>query len=196
MDVVVACECSGIVRDAFIQRGHTAVSVDLLDTERTGPHHVGDVLDYLASRPAPDLLIAHPPCTHLATSGARWMSEKQADGRQAAALDFVRELMRLDIPRIAIENPVSIISTQIRPPDQIVHPWEYGHGEAKTTCLWLKNLPPLRPTKYRYGRDQRIWRMAPGPDRARERSRTFQGIADAMADQWGRRATDVQQELF
>lgn len=195
MRVVIACESSGTVRDAFIARGHEAVSVDLLETERPGPHHVGDVLDYLANTPTPDLLIAHPPCTHLATSGARWFAEKKADGRQQEGLDFVRTLMGLDIPRIAVENPVSIISSHIRPSDQMIHPWQHGHGEMKQTCLWLKNLPLLKPSKIVSGREQRVWRMPPSADRWRERSRTFQGIADAMADQWGH-LTDVQGELF
>jgi site-specific DNA-cytosine methylase len=132
-----------------------------------------------------DLLIAHPPCTHLAVSGARHFAAKQASGVQQEALDFVRLLLDADVPRIALENPVSIISTRIRKPEQIIQPWQFGHGETKATCLWLKGLPKLVPTNIVEGREQRIHRMAPSPDRWKERSRTFQGIADAMAQQWG-----------
>ena len=130
-----------------------------------------------------DLMIAHPPCTHLAVSGARWFKEKQVE--QAAALQFVRQLMAAPIARIAIENPVSIISSNIRKPDQIIQPWQFGHGETKATCLWLQNLPKLVPTKIVEGRQAKVHRMSPGPNRWRERSRTYQGIADAMAEQWG-----------
>jgi len=132
-----------------------------------------------------DLMIAHPPCTDLAVSGARWFHKKQAE--QAAALDFVRALMAAPIPRIAIENPISIISSRIRKPDQIIQPWQFGHGETKAACLWLTNLPPLTPTNVVDGREARVHRMAPGPNRWRERSRTFPGIAAAMAQQWGGR---------
>ncbi len=181
--VLVACEFSGTVRDAFIALGHDAISCDLLPTESTGPHYQGDVRDLL-DRPL-DLMIAHPPCTHLAVSGARFFAEKIADGRQQAALDFVRMLMNAPIPRIAIENPVSIISSRIRKPDQIIQPWWFGHGETKATCLWLKNLPKLVPTQIVSGREPRIHKMAPGPDRWKERSRTYPGIAQAIAAQWG-----------
>ena len=184
MRVLVACEFSGIVRDAFIGRGHDAVSCDLIDTERPGPHIKGDVR-YVLDYPW-DLMIAHPPCDHLAVSGSRWFEAKRADGRQQAALDFVRFLMDAPIPRIAIENPVGIISGQIRKPDQYIQPWEYGHGETKKTGLWLKGLPLLVPTSVVDGREARVHRMPPGPDRWKNRSRTYQGIADAMADQWGR----------
>lgn len=182
MNVLVACEFSGVVRDAFARRGHNAWSCDLLPSERPGGHHQGDVRDLLVQG-AWDLLIAHPPCTHLAVSGARWFKDKQEE--QVVALDFVRLLLDAPIPRIALENPVSIISSRIRKPDQIVQPWQFGHGETKATCLWLKNLPPLVPTNIVEGREHRVHRMPPGPDRWRERSRTFEGIAEAMADQWG-----------
>jgi len=181
MRVLVACEYSGTVRDAFIARGHDAMSCDLLPTERPGPHHQGDVFDII--RDGWDLMIAHPPCTHLAVSGARWWKDKLDE--QAEALWFVAQLMGASIPRIAIENPISKISTAIRKPDQIVQPWQYGHGETKATCLWLKGLPKLVPTKVVDGREARIHMMSPGPDRWKERSRTYQGIADAMASQWG-----------
>jgi hypothetical protein len=256
MKVLVACEFSGIVRDAFIARGHDAVSCDLLPTEKPGPHIQGDVKNILRGWPlcpqckmhcildrtdyrcdrccrlwpysfqqetAPwDLMIAHPPCTHLAVSGARWFKEKQREQREA--LDFVKLFMDAPIKRICIENPISIISSKIRKPDQIIQPWMFGHGETKSTCLWLKNLPKLtptdvvvpewairadgsihmskkgkrdNPTHFLTGRNTRVlsgpqleqWnrihKMPPGPDRWKERSRTYQGIADAMAEQWG-----------
>jgi hypothetical protein len=181
MRVLIACEYSGTVRDAFIARGHDAMSCDLLPTERPGPHYQGDVFDILDD--GWDLMIAHPPCTHLAVSGARWWKDKLNE--QAEALWFVAQLMDARIPRIAIENPVSKISTAIRKPDQIVQPWQFGHGETKATCLWLKGLPLLAPTQIVGGREARIHKMSPGPDRWKERSRTYQGIADAMASQWG-----------
>jgi site-specific DNA-cytosine methylase len=131
------------------------------------------------------MLIAFPPCTHLAVSGARWFPEKRADGRQGAALDFVRTLQDAPIPKIAIENPVSIISSHVRKPDQTIQPWQFGHGETKRTSLWIKNLPPLKPTNVVEGREARVWKLPPSPIRWKERSRTFQGIADAMASQWG-----------
>jgi hypothetical protein len=134
-----------------------------------------------------DLMVAHPPCTHLAVSGSRHFSRKIADGSQAAALDFVRLLMEAPIKRWAIENPVSVISSAIRKPDQIIQPWEYGHGEVKATCLWLKNLPKLTPTNCVEGREERVHLMPPGPNRWKERSRTFEGVAEAMGDQWGNR---------
>ncbi len=183
MRVLIACEFSGVVRRAFRARGHDAVSCDLLPAEdgETLHHIQGDVLEMLDG--GWDLMIAHPPCTHLAVSGARWFKDKQHE--QADALAFVWYLLDAPIPRIALENPVSIISSHIRKPDQIVQPWQYGHGETKATCLWLKNLPTLLPTRVVDGREARVHRMPPGPDRWRERSRTFTGIADAMADQWG-----------
>ena len=179
--VLVACEFSGVVRDAFIAAGHDAMSCDLLPSETPGPHYRGDVMDVLGD--GWDLMIAHPPCTHLAVSGARWFNDKQQE--QADALDFVRLLMNAPIRRIAIENPISIISSRIRKPDQIIQPWQFGHGETKATCLWLTGLPPLMPTHIVTGREARIHKMPPGPDRWRERSRTFAGIAAAMAAQWG-----------
>lgn len=182
MRVLVACEYSGAVRDAFIARGHDAWSCDLLPTERPGPHYQEDVREVIADMQW-DLMIAHPPCTHLAVSGARWWKDKLFE--QGEALDFVRFLMDAPIPRIAIENPVSKISTAIRKPDQIVQPWQFGHGETKATCLWLKGLPKLVPTDIVDGREARIHKMPPSADRWKERSRTYQGIADAMAAQWG-----------
>ena len=179
--VLVACEFSGVVRDAFLAVGCDAMSCDLLPTEVPGPHYEGDVRDVLYA--GWDLMIAHPPCTDLAVSGARWFARKHRE--QAAALEFVRELLAAPIPRIALENPVSVISTRIRKPDQTVQPWQFGHGESKRTCFWLRNLPPLVPTRIVEGREPRVHRMAPGPDRWRERSRTFPGIAAAMARQWG-----------
>jgi hypothetical protein len=181
MRVLVACEYSGIVRDAFLARGHEAISCDLLESERPGPHYRGDVRDLMGE--GFELMLAFPPCTHLAVSGARHFERKRE--LQLEALAFVRELMGAPIPHIALENPVSIISTRIRRPDQVIQPWQYGHGETKATCLWLKGLPPLRPTHVVEGRDPRVHRMSPGPERWRERSRTYQGIADAMATQWG-----------
>lgn len=180
--VLVACEFSGIVRDAFIARGHDAMSCDLLQTERPGPHLLGDVRRFLTPDRW-DLMVAHPPCTHLAVSGARWFPKKQAE--QEAALEFVRMLMDAPIPRICIENPISIISSRIRKPDQIIQPWMFGHGETKATCLWLKGLPPLQPTQIVEGRQGRVHRELPGPDRWKNRSRTYLGIAAAMAEQWG-----------
>lgn len=186
MKVLVACEYSGRVRDAFRRRGHDAMSCDLLPSEAPGPHYQGPVEDVLND--GWDLMVAHPPCTHLAVSGSRHFPRKIANGSQAAALAFVRLLMDAPIDRWVIENPVSIISSAIRPPDQIIQPWEFGHGEVKATCLWLKNLPKLRPTKCVAGREERIHMMPPGPDRWKERSRTFEGVAEAMGDQWGARA--------
>lgn len=181
MRVLVACEYSGMVRDAFIRRGHDAMSCDLLPTEVEGPHHMGDVTEVLHM--GWDLMVAHPPCTHLAVSGSRWFKDKIKE--QAEALVFVQMLMDAPIPRIAIENPVSVISTRIRKPDQIIHPWQFGHGEVKATCLWLKGLPKLVPTDIVTGREARVHRMPPGPNRWKERSRTYLGVAAAMAQQWG-----------
>lgn len=183
MKVLVACEYSGTVRDAFLARGHDAMSCDLLPTDVPGPHYEGDVFDLDLS--AFDLMIAHPPCTHLAVSGARWFAEKRADGRQAEALEFVRRLLDAPVPRIALENPVSIISSEIRKPDQTIQPWQFGHGEVKRTCLWLKGLPPLLPTDIVDGREARVWKLPPSEDRWKLRSTTYPGIAAAMARQWG-----------
>jgi site-specific DNA-cytosine methylase len=185
MRVLVACEYSATVRDAFRARGHDAWSCDLLDTEGNPDWHLKiDALEVIALQPW-DLLIAHPPCTHLAVSGARHFAAKQADGRQQEALRFVQALLDAPVPCIALENPVSIISSRIRKPDQVIQPWQFGHGETKATCLWLKGLPKLTPTNIVHGREARIHKMPPGPDRWKERSRTYQGIADAMAHQWG-----------
>ena len=180
--ILVACEYSGLVRDAFCDIGHYAMSCDLLPSEKPGLHYKGDVRDVLED--GWDILIAHPPCTHLAVSGARYFNKKISDGRQQESLQFVRLLMNAPIHRIAIENPVSIISSQIRKPDQIIQPWQFGHGETKATCLWLKNLSRLRPTQIVDGREHRIYRMPPSNERWKERSRTYPGIAKAMAHQW------------
>jgi site-specific DNA-cytosine methylase len=180
MKVLVACEYSGVVRDAFRTLGHDAMSCDLLPTDVAGPHYQGDVRDILAD--GFDLMIAHPPCTHLAVSGARWFKDKVQ--QQQEALDFVRLLMNAPIPRICIENPVSIISSRIRKPDQVIQPWMFGHGETKATCLWLKGLPKLTPTNIVEGREARIHKMPPSPDRWKLRSTTYKGIAAAMAQQW------------
>jgi len=186
MRVLIACEYSGVVRDAFIAKGHDAMSCDLLPSESPGPHHQGDIKDLFGSFDLKfDLMIAHPPCTHLSVSGARHFAAKQASGVQQEALDFVWWLMACPIDKICIENPISIISSKIRKPDQIIQPWQFGHGETKATCLWLKNLPKLVPTNIVEGREARVHKMPPGPNRWKDRSRTYQGIADAMAEQWG-----------
>jgi hypothetical protein len=185
MRVLIACEFSGIVREAFIERGHNAMSVDLLDSEQSGPNHiVGDILDFLSRTQVKwDLMIAFPPCTHLAVSGARWFSGKQIEQRKARG--FFLDLIHANVPRVAIENPIGIMSTQYRKPDQIIHPWQFGHGETKATCLWLKELPRLVPTNVVEGRHARVHREPPSPDRWKNRSRTYTGIAKAMAEQWG-----------
>lgn len=181
MKVLIACEFSGVVRDAFIEGGHDAISCDLLPCERGGPHIQGDIREVDLSRY--DLMIAHPPCTYLAVSGARWFAQRQRE--QEEALEFVRFLLNAPVPRIALENPVSVISSRIRKPEQIIQPWWFGHGETKATCLWLKNLPKLEPTNVVEGRYPRVHHASPGPDRWKERSRTLAGIASAMAEQWG-----------
>lgn len=183
MKILVACEFSGIVRDAFRANGHDAISCDLLPTELEGPHYQGDIRDILYDKW--DMILAFPPCTHLASSGARWFKEKQKDGRQQNGIDFFNLFTDLDCPKVAIENPIGIMSTHYRKPDQIIQPWQYGHGETKSICLWLKGLPRLKPTNIVEGRETRIWYMSPSPDRAKERSRFFSGIAQAMVDQWG-----------
>ncbi len=202
MKILIACEFSGIVREAFAKKGHDAWSCDLLPTEIPGNHIINDiriVLNYYSghdrewwkrcgwwkffSKNVIDLMIAFPPCTHLAVSGARWFKDKQKE--QQEALDFVKFLMDAPINKIAIENPIGIISTHIRKPDQIIQPWMFGHGETKATCLWLKNLPLLIPTNIVEGREQRIWKLPPSENRWKERSRTYTGIANAMAEQWG-----------
>lgn len=196
MKILVACEYSGTVRDAFIARGHYAMSCDLLPTDKPGPHYQGDVLDIINE--GWDLMIAHPPCTYLSVSGMHWTTRGLRDPQLTEdALEFVRVLLNAPIPRIALENPVSVISSRIRKPDQIVQPHEYGHDASKKTCLWLKGLPLLKPTNQIPGRlvngrmrwgnqtDSGQNKLAPSADRWKIRSETFHGIADAMADQWG-----------
>ena len=187
MHILVACEYSGRVRDALIRRGHNAWSCDLLppEGEHKNFHLQCDVLEVLDSNW--DMVIAFPPCTHLAVSGARWFPEKRKDGRQDAGVQFFMEFVHWQsrtLKPLAIENPVGIMSTRYRKPDQIIHPWMFGHGETKATCLWLHDLPTLRPTDIVEGRDPRMWRMPPSRDRAKLRSLTYTGIAEAMADQW------------
>lgn len=183
MRVLVACEFSGIVREAFKAKGHDAWSCDLLPTEIPGQHYQGDVFEFIHEQPGFDIMIAHPPCTHLAVSGARWFKNKQNE--QINALKFVENLCAVNIPKVCIENPISILSSKWRKPDQIIQPWQFGHGETKATCLWLKNLPLLTPTTIVEGRKGRVHREPPGPERWKNRSRTYQGIANAMADTWG-----------
>lgn len=199
MRVLVACEYSGTVRDAFLDRGHYAMSCDLLpcESQASGDHYQGNVLDILDHDW--DLMIAHPPCTYLCSSGLHWNNKRPGRARLTLeALDFVRILLAAPVPRIALENPIGCISTKIRPYDQTVQPYQYGHDASKTTCLWLKNLPPLRPTGFvepRIVNGKRRWanqcdnggqdKLPPSTDRWKIRSLTYQGIADAMADQWG-----------
>lgn len=181
--VLIGCEFSGTVREAFKLRGHDAWSCDLLDTEIPGQHYKDDIRNVLSEYW--DLAIFHPPCTDLAVSGARYFKEKRADGRQQAAIEFFLLLAQSDIQKTATENPISIMSTIYRKPDQIIQPWMFGHGEVKATCLWLKGLQPLTPTNIVSGREAKIHLMPPSADRWKNRSRTFQGIANAMAEQWG-----------
>jgi len=200
MRVLVACECSGRVRDAFIAKGHDVMSCDILPSETPGPHHQGDVLPLLDD--GWDMLIAFPPCTHIACSGAAWFEQKRADGRQQAGIDFFMRMADAPIDRIAIENPVGIMSREYRKPDQIIQPYHFGDEFQKTTCLWLKNLPPLEhwKTDYLFGKSTHVGRgemvtYASGKVMPKwyaslrgdghSRSRTFQGIANAMASQWG-----------
>jgi site-specific DNA-cytosine methylase len=180
MKILIACEESGTVREAFRGLGHDAWSCDLLPSRQPGPHIRGDVFPLL--KEGWDMMIAFPPCTHLCVSGARWFSKKKRE--QMEAENFFMCLIAAPISRIAVENPVGIMSTKYRKPDQIIQPWMFGHGETKATCLWLKNLPMLKPTDVVLGREHRIHKMPPGPNRARDRSKTYQGIADAMAYQW------------
>ena len=184
MRVIVACEYSDRVREAFWKLGHDAWSCDIIESEDDSKFHIQACIEDVIND-GWDLMVARPPCTHLAVSGARHFKAKQESGVQQEALDFVRLLLEADIPKIALENPVSIISSKIRKPDQIIQPWQFGHGETKATCLWLKGLPKLVPTNIVEGREQRIHKMPPSPTRWKERSRTYQGIADAMAQQWG-----------
>jgi len=185
MKVLVACEFSGTIRDEFIREGHDAMSCDLIPSEKPGPHYQGDLFDVI-DYPW-DLGIFHPECTHTAVSGARHFTEKRMDGRQQAAVAFFMRIIRRSahIPRTCIEQPVSIISTEYEKPTQIIQPWEYGHGETKATCLWLRNLPKLVPTEIVSGREQRIWKLPPSANRKKLRSTTFLGVAVAMASQWG-----------
>lgn len=182
--VLVACEYSGRVRDAFRRHGHDAWSCDLLECEANPRWHLQHPVEQVLAD-GWDMMVAHPPCTHLAVSGSRHFHRKQAE--QAEALAFVRLLMNAPIERWCIENPVSVISSAIAAPSQIIQPWEFGHGETKATCLWLRNLPRLRPTEIVEGREAKVHLMPPSPERWRERSRTYQGIADAMGQQWGAR---------
>jgi site-specific DNA-cytosine methylase len=187
--VLIACEYSGTVRDAFAALGHDALSCDLLPSEKPGKHYQGDVRDVLEY--PWDILIAHPPCTHLSVSGAKHFEAKRMDGRQHAAVSFFMRLALANVPRIAVENPVCIMSSLWRKPDQTIQPWQFGHGETKATCLWLKGLPPLKPTNIVAGREARVHRMPPSEDRWKERSRTFEGVAHAMASQWSAWAAGV-----
>jgi hypothetical protein len=179
---LIGCEFSGRIRTAFREFGHDAWSCDLLEAEDKSPYHYqGNVLDILDENW--DGAIFHPPCTHLAVSGARWFKDKQKE--QELALEFVRTLLNASIQKIALENLISIISSKIRKPEQIIQPWQFGHGEVKATCLWLKNLPKLKPTNVVRGRYPRVHQESPGPNRWKNRSRTYKGVAEAMAQQWG-----------
>jgi hypothetical protein len=182
MNILVACEFSGIVREAFRAKGHKAYSCDLEPALDNSQHHFRMDIFMAMRLNSWDIMIAHPPCTYLAVSGARWFKERQEE--QAHAIHFFLTLMNCAIPRIAIENPIGIMSTRYRKPDQIIHPWQFGHGETKATCLWLKDLPLLTPTNIVAGREPRIHKMPPSKDRSKLRSITYQGIADAMAEQW------------
>lgn len=204
MKVLIACEESQEVCKAFRAKGHEAYSCDIQECSGGHPewHTQGDCLPLMRNPDIDgwyfctmdnvthhiekwDLIIAFPPCTHLAVSGARYFEKKRKDGRQQQGIDFFMEFTKADCEKIAIENPIGIMSTHYRKPDQIIQPWMFGHGETKATCLWLKNLPKLEPKNIVDGREQRVWRMPPGPERAKERSKTFPGIAKAMAEQWG-----------
>jgi hypothetical protein len=196
MKVLVACEFSGTVRDAFIAKGHDAISCDLEPSSTPGPHYQGDVFDIIGE--SWDLMIAHPPCTHLAVSGAKHFAKKRADGRQQQGIDFFMALANCGIPKYAIENPIGIMSSVYRKPDQIIQPWQYGHDTTKSTCLWLNGLPLLKPTNIvdkggvwvaKSGKRMSQWfyesSLLQPKERERMRNKTFQGIADAMAAQWG-----------
>lgn len=193
MKILIACEYSGAVRDAFISLGHDAMSCDLLPTDVEGPHYQGDVADIIND--GWDMMIGFPPCQHLAVSGARWFKQKRLDGRQQQGIDFFMSLASASIPKIAIENPIGIMSTKYRKPNQIIQPWQFGHEATKSTCLWLKGLPLLKPTQVvgkgerhvtKSGRSLPKWyNLPPSENRWKIRSKTFQGIAVAMAQQWG-----------
>jgi hypothetical protein len=192
--VLIACEYSGTIRDAFIAKGHDAISCDLLPTDKPGPHYQGDVFDIIND--GFDLMIAHPPCTYLTVSANKWLKdqpprksgtlvgEERRNAREES-IAFVMALQNCGIKKIAIENPIGCLSSRWRKPDQVIQPWQFGHGETKATCLWLTGLPLLRPTKIVDGREQRLHRLPKTDDRWKIRSKTFQGIADAMAEQWG-----------
>ena len=184
MKILVACEESQAVTIELRRLGHEAYSCDIIPCSGGRPewHLQQDVIPLLTQKW--DMILAFPPCTHLAVSGARWFAAKRADGRQQNAINFFMRFANSDCPRIAIENPVGIMSTVWKKPDQIIQPWQFGHGETKKTCLWLKGLPPLIPTEIVEGREQRIWKMPPSEDRAKNRAKTFPGIARAMAEQW------------
>lgn len=194
MRVLVACEESQAVTIEMRRLGHEAYSCDIQKCAGGHPewHIQVDALELLKMRW--DMVLAFPPCTHLAVSGARYFAEKRKDGRQQTAIDFFMRFADCDCPHVAIENPVGIMSTYYRKPDQIIQPWQFGHGETKATCLWLKGLPPLQPTNIVDGREQRVWRMPPGPDRAKMRARTYTGIARAMAEQWAGQAKEAECE--
>jgi hypothetical protein len=194
MKILIACEYSGTVRDAFIKKGHDAISCDLLPTDKTGPHYQGDVFDIIND--GFDLMIAHPPCTYLTVSANKWYKDQPerksgtlvgARRREAReeSIEFFLKLYNCGIPKIAIENPIGVLSSRFRKPDQVLQPWMFGHGETKATCLWLKGLPLLTPTDVVDGREQRLHYLPKTEDRWKIRSVTFQGIADAMAEQWG-----------
>ena len=183
MKVIVACEYSGKVRDAFIAQGHDAMSCDLLPTDSPGPHYQGDIRDIDLSQY--DLMVAHPPCTYLTNSGVRWLEGNSERWEQMiSAREFFAYLLNAPVEHIAVENPIPHGHAKLPPHSQIIHPWQYGHGETKATCLWLKNLPLLYPTNIVQGREQRLHKLPPTEDRWKIRSETYQGIADAMAAQW------------
>ena len=184
MKVLIACEFSGVVRDAFVKKGHDAWSCDLLPTESEGQHRQTDVTKILAD--GWDLMIAHPPCTYLTVSGNRWMMNNPRRWvARVDALFFVKELLDAPIDKIALENPIGVISSHIRKPDQIIQPWQFGHGAIKQTCFWLKNLPLLKPTDIVKGREAECHKATPSDTRWKTRSTTYPGIAKAMAEQWG-----------
>jgi hypothetical protein len=199
MDILIGCEYSGTVRDEFIKRGHNAISCDLLPTEKEGPHYQGDIFDLLYHKW--DMIIAHPPCTYLTVSANRWLKDQPArksgvlvgEARREArreAIDFVKRIMAAPCEKIIVENPIGVLSTEIRKPDQIIQPWQFGHPETKATCLWLKGVLALIPTNIvplpeKESERMKIFHMSPSPDRWKERSLTYPGIAQAMANQWG-----------
>ena len=184
LKILIACEESQAVCIEMRKRGHEAFSCDILPCSGGHPEWHIELNIYLLLYDNWDMIIGFPPCTDLAVSGARWFKEKIADGRQQKSIDFFMDLINAPADKIAIENPIGIMSTKYRKPDQIIQPWQFGHGETKATCLWLKGLPKLKPTNIVPGREQRIWKMAPGPERSKERSKTYTGFAKAFAEQW------------